>query len=95
MKGLWIISNARKLSHWTTGGASRENSARIIAEKKTIEKTKTLSRIAMGPEYDGMVQTDFFDGAMAVIVRTSRRVSGWISQGIARVASDQQMNRLA
>ena len=49
----------------------------------------------MGPEYDGMVQTDFFDGAMAVIVRTSRRVSGWISQGIARVASDQQMNRLA
>ena len=59
---MWIISNARKLSHWTTGGVSRGNSARIIAEKKTIEKTKTLSRC------DGMVQTDFFDGAMAVLL---------------------------
>ena len=65
---MWIISNARKLSHWITGGVSRGNSARIIAEKKTIEKTKTLSRIAMGPECDGMVQTDFFDGAMAVLL---------------------------
>ena len=68
MKGMWIVSNARKLSHWTTGGVSRGNSARIIAEKKTIEKTKTLSKIAMGPECDGMVQTDSFDGAMTVLL---------------------------
>ena len=68
MKGLWIISNARKLSHWTTGGVSGGNSTRIIAEKKAIEKTKTLSRIAMGAECDGMVQTDFFDAAMAVLL---------------------------
>ena len=68
MKGMWIISNARKLSHWTTGGVSGGNSTRLIAEKQAIEKTKTLSRLAMGPECAGMVKTAFSEPAMAVLL---------------------------
>ena len=50
------------------GGRFQRKFCSDYCRKKTIEKTKTLSRIAMGPECDGMVQTDFFDGAMAVLL---------------------------